>query len=187
MTYCGITYSRLFQQLTLNMRPRISVPSLLLISIYPFVGANISIRLDSHLSTVMMDEITRLLNTYDNSPEAEKIDLVVKRLKAYYYVFDIHSPYAEVRASVSNSDDPTLPVETFRVYFLGILFCFLFSSLNQVSSQLSVSNLCSFSLFDSPRSNSKASVFRFYPFLVAKLWNGGYPHANSECLDIHFP
>lgn len=135
----------------------------------------------------MIDEIAHLLNTFYNSPEAKEIDLVVKRLKAYYYVFDLHSPYAEVRASVSNSDDATLPVETFRVYFLGILFCFLFSSLNQVSSQLSVSNLFSFSLFDSPRSNSKVSVFRFYPFRVAKPWNGGCPHANSVCLGIHFP
>jgi hypothetical protein len=41
--------------------------------------------------------------------------------------------YPEVRSAVSNTDDPSLPVETFRSYFLGILFAILFSAMNQVS------------------------------------------------------
>ena len=49
-----------------------------------------------------------------------------------YYVFEFNSPYAEVRASVSNTDDPSLPVETFRAYFLGLFFGGLFGALNQV-------------------------------------------------------
>ncbi|KAK9377576.1 uncharacterized protein V1513DRAFT_481949 [Lipomyces chichibuensis] len=31
-----------------------------------------------------------------------------------------HSPYPEVRSVCSPVDDPTLPVETFRVYFIGL-------------------------------------------------------------------
>ena len=57
---------------------------------------------------------------------------VSEKLKAYYYVFKFNSPYAEVRASVSNTDDPSLPVETFRAYFLGIFFGGLFGAANQV-------------------------------------------------------
>jgi len=37
---------------------------------------------------------------------------------------DEDSPFAEVRAAVSNIDDPTIPVNTFRVWFIG---CFLIS------------------------------------------------------------
>lgn len=40
------------------------------------------------------------------------------------------SPIAEVRANVSNTDDPTIPVFTFRVFVLGVLFCTTGASLN---------------------------------------------------------
>lgn len=41
------------------------------------------------------------------------------------------SPIEEVRAVVSNTDDPTLPVYTFRMWFLGIIFSALLSFVNQ--------------------------------------------------------
>ncbi|KAG4955796.1 hypothetical protein JHK84_041779 [Glycine max] len=41
------------------------------------------------------------------------------------------SPIEEVRLSVSNTDDPTRPVWTFRMWFLGLLSCSLVSFLNQ--------------------------------------------------------
>ncbi|KAL2513540.1 Oligopeptide transporter 4 [Forsythia ovata] len=44
------------------------------------------------------------------------------------------SPIEEVRLTVSNSDDPTLPVWTFRMWFLGLLSCGLLSFLNQFFS-----------------------------------------------------
>ena len=87
--------------------------------------------LDSHLSTAMMDEIAQLLDTYDNNHQNEMSHDLVKRLKTYYYVFDVHSPYSEVRASVPNTDDLNLPVDTFRAWFLGLGFVLVFSSLNQ--------------------------------------------------------
>ncbi|ODO11857.1 OPT family small oligopeptide transporter [Cryptococcus amylolentus CBS 6273] len=40
------------------------------------------------------------------------------------------SPYPEVRASVSNIDDPDMPAMTFRAWFLGILFTILASACN---------------------------------------------------------
>ncbi|CAI9769196.1 unnamed protein product [Fraxinus pennsylvanica] len=47
---------------------------------------------------------------------------------------DDESPIEEVRLTVSNSDDPTLPVWTFRMWFLGLLSCGLLSFLNQFFS-----------------------------------------------------
>ncbi|PKI65707.1 hypothetical protein CRG98_013896 [Punica granatum] len=41
------------------------------------------------------------------------------------------SPIEEVRLTVLNTDDPTLPVWTFRMWFLGLLSCGLLSFLNQ--------------------------------------------------------
>lgn len=40
------------------------------------------------------------------------------------------SPYPEVRAAVSNVDDPSMPVNTFRAWFLGLLFTIIVSAIN---------------------------------------------------------
>lgn len=44
------------------------------------------------------------------------------------------SPVEEVRLTVTNTDDHTLPVWTFRMWFLGLLSCALLSFLNQFFS-----------------------------------------------------
>ncbi|CDZ98406.1 Sexual differentiation process protein ISP4 [Phaffia rhodozyma] len=41
------------------------------------------------------------------------------------------SVYAEVRAAVSNTDDPTMPVNTIRVWLLGSVGCVVLSGINQ--------------------------------------------------------
>ncbi|KAK2462009.1 hypothetical protein APHAL10511_006472 [Amanita phalloides] len=46
--------------------------------------------------------------------------------------FDDESPYPEVRAAVACTDDPTIPVNTFRMWLLGIFFAILVAGLNQV-------------------------------------------------------
>ncbi|KAG6409056.1 hypothetical protein SASPL_132087 [Salvia splendens] len=44
---------------------------------------------------------------------------------------DDESPIEEVRLTVTNTDDPTLPVWTFRMWFLGLASCAMLSFLNQ--------------------------------------------------------
>ncbi|KZT65583.1 OPT oligopeptide transporter [Daedalea quercina L-15889] len=44
--------------------------------------------------------------------------------------FNDESPYAEVRAAVSNIDDPSMPVNTFRMWFLGIILTTLMAGIN---------------------------------------------------------
>ncbi|EAU81526.2 hypothetical protein CC1G_10984 [Coprinopsis cinerea okayama7 len=46
--------------------------------------------------------------------------------------FDEESPYPEVRASVSSVDDPLMPVNTFRMWFLGLFFVFVITFFNQI-------------------------------------------------------
>ena len=47
---------------------------------------------------------------------------------------DDESPIEEVRLTVTNTDDPNLPVWTFRMWFMGLLSCGLLSFLNQFFS-----------------------------------------------------
>ncbi|KAK0505821.1 glutathione transporter [Armillaria luteobubalina] len=46
--------------------------------------------------------------------------------------FDDESPYPEVRAAVSSVDDPSMPVNTFRMWTIGLFFTFFLPGLNQV-------------------------------------------------------
>ncbi|KAI0793278.1 OPT oligopeptide transporter [Abortiporus biennis] len=48
--------------------------------------------------------------------------------------FNDDSPYAEVRAAVSNVDDPTMPVNTFRMWLIGIVFSFVIAGANHILS-----------------------------------------------------
>lgn len=47
---------------------------------------------------------------------------------------DLISPIEQVRLTVTNSDDPTLPVWTFRMWVLGLFSCALLSFVNQFFS-----------------------------------------------------
>ncbi|PYH92481.1 OPT oligopeptide transporter [Aspergillus ellipticus CBS 707.79] len=51
-----------------------------------------------------------------------------------YTIDSDNSPYLEVRANVPNTDDPTLPVNTFRMWFLGVVFTLLGTGVNQFFS-----------------------------------------------------
>jgi len=105
----------------------------------------------------MTDEIAQLIDNYHNRRKDAEEDYgqIQNFLRTYYYVFEFNSPYAEVRASVSNTDDPTLPVETFRAWFLGMFFGSLFGAANQVRTL--PSNLISSFLHASPASLSALS------------------------------
>ncbi|KAG6888761.1 hypothetical protein C0992_007552 [Termitomyces sp. T32_za158] len=48
--------------------------------------------------------------------------------------FDDDSPYPEVRAAVASKDDPSIPVNTFRMWFLGLFFTIAVSFTNQLFS-----------------------------------------------------
>lgn len=47
------------------------------------------------------------------------------------HLIEEDSPYIEVRAAVSNVDDPTMPVNTFRAWFLGTIVSIVVPGLNQ--------------------------------------------------------
>lgn len=47
------------------------------------------------------------------------------------HLIEEDSPYVEVRAAVSNVDDPSMPVNTFRAWFLGTIAVIVVPGLNQ--------------------------------------------------------
>lgn len=52
-------------------------------------------------------------------------------IRAFASAIKFHSPYQEVRAVVDPEDDPTIPVETFRAYFLAIIWSVIGSGFNE--------------------------------------------------------
>ncbi|KAG0654774.1 hypothetical protein C6P45_003279 [Maudiozyma exigua] len=66
-------------------------------------------------------------------------DLVTNELdvflcKAYAAMMKFSSPYLEVRAVIDTTDDPSIPVETFRAYFLAIVWSIVGSGFNEFFS-----------------------------------------------------
>ncbi|EME80071.1 uncharacterized protein MYCFIDRAFT_204443 [Pseudocercospora fijiensis CIRAD86] len=55
-------------------------------------------------------------------------------LEPVYTIESDNSPYPEVRANVPNTDDPTLPVNTLRMWFLGCAFALIGSGINSFFS-----------------------------------------------------
>lgn len=52
----------------------------------------------------------------------EAIEIAIGETNVEYTVESDNSPYMEVRANVPNTDDPSIPVNTVRMWFLGVVF-----------------------------------------------------------------
>ncbi|CAL00384.1 uncharacterized protein An11g05350 [Aspergillus niger] len=66
---------------------------------------------------------------------ADALDIALGESSNVEYTIESdNSPYLEVRANVPNTDDPTLPVNTFRMWFLGVVFTLLGTGVNQFFS-----------------------------------------------------
>lgn len=61
----------------------------------------------------------KYVDTFKNKTYLHIVDWPLQvRLEAALIHF--HSPYPEIRAITEPFDDPSIPVETFRVYFIGL-------------------------------------------------------------------
>ncbi|CAK5279804.1 unnamed protein product [Mycena citricolor] len=77
-------------------------------------------------------------NRYLNDPtlkdDALEYQRIYEELKVEAAMMLVNSPYAEVRAVVSNKDDPTLPVMSFRAFVIGTVFVGVGGFINQFFS-----------------------------------------------------
>jgi hypothetical protein len=62
------------------------------------------------------------------------------------FVLEDESPYPEVRSAVANTDDPTMPASTLRVWVIGIIWAILVPGVNQFFffryPSVSISSVC---------------------------------------------
>ncbi|KAF7795143.1 hypothetical protein EIP86_006291 [Pleurotus ostreatoroseus] len=72
--------------------------------------------------------------------------------------FEDDSPYPEVRAAVANTDDTTIPVNTFRAWLIGIIWAVLIPGLNQ------------FFFFRFPSVSVGGVVAQLISFPLLRLW-----------------
>ncbi|SCU81636.1 LADA_0C00210g1_1 [Lachancea dasiensis] len=82
----------------------------------------------------------------------------VFELKALAGLVKYHSPYKEVRATVDPRDDPNIPVETFRSYFLALIWAIIGSGFNEFFAHRLVSITIS------------TSVIQLFLFPCGKFW-----------------
>ena len=66
--------------------------------------------------------------------DVEAAQTLLDEVKEHKELVKNNSAYVEVRAVVDPTDDPTLPVATFRVWFMGTVFCILGSGIQQFFS-----------------------------------------------------
>ncbi|KAK9342925.1 OPT oligopeptide transporter protein-domain-containing protein, partial [Lipomyces starkeyi] len=74
-----------------------------------------------------MKQLLKGEEAYGEGPILYDIDL---RLEASLMKY--HSPYPEVRSVCTPTDDPTIPVETFRAYVIGIFWVTVAGFINQL-------------------------------------------------------
>ncbi|GAA5905611.1 uncharacterized protein JCM6883_005386 [Sporobolomyces salmoneus] len=95
---------------------------------------NLSYALTPDGQAIMLNEMGQPIRLATSREQKILADLGVGDFVPYQvepdYEEEEDSPYPEVRASVSNIDDPEMPVLTFRVWLMGTFFCVVISAVN---------------------------------------------------------
>jgi hypothetical protein len=89
---------------------------------------------DQNFPTSILAQMKDFLNNPDIFSSPDKHSEIIHEMKLEAILVSENSPYAEVRAVVDNTDDPTTPSLTLRVWFLGTLFVIGGAFINQLFS-----------------------------------------------------
>ncbi|EJF60906.1 OPT oligopeptide transporter [Dichomitus squalens LYAD-421 SS1] len=74
------------------------------------------------------------------------------------------SPYPEVRSAVANTDDPDMPVNTFRAWFIGLIWSIILPGMNQ------------FFFFRYPSVTVTSIVAQLLSYPIGRLWARTVPN-----------
>ncbi|KAF5024438.1 hypothetical protein F66182_3524 [Fusarium sp. NRRL 66182] len=114
------------------------------------------------------------LQSFLNNPglfeNAEKHADAISDIKTEISLLTINSPYAEVRAVVSNKDDPSTPAGTIRAWCIGLVFVVLQSFVNQLFS------------VRQPTIRLQAPVIQLLSFPLGKAWEKWMPQSELSLL-----
>ncbi|KAF8264679.1 OPT oligopeptide transporter [Lactarius quietus] len=88
-------------------------------------------------------------------------------------IIEDESPYPEVRSAVANTDDPTMPVSTFRAWVLGIIWAVLLSGNSQ------------FFFFRYPTVYISVLASVLVTFPIGKLWERYVPNVTLFGMEVN--
>jgi hypothetical protein len=87
---------------------------------------------DQNFPHSVLERMEEFLSNPDIFTNPDKHHDIIQEMKIEALLATENSPYAEVRAVVDNTDDPSMPSFTFRVWFIGILFSGIGAVINQL-------------------------------------------------------
>lgn len=87
---------------------------------------------DPNFPLVVIQKIKAFLDNESVFSEPDKHQHLIQEMKLEAALITSNSPYAEVRAVVSNKDDPKTPCSTLRSWAIGLLFSVLLAFVNQL-------------------------------------------------------
>ncbi|KPM35146.1 Sexual differentiation process protein isp4 [Neonectria ditissima] len=87
---------------------------------------------DPNFPLAVIQKIKAFLDNEDLFTNPEKYENVVQEMKLEAALITNNSPYAEVRAVVSNKDDTSVPCSTIRSWAIGLTFSVLLAFTNQL-------------------------------------------------------
>ncbi|KAF4950191.1 hypothetical protein FGADI_8339 [Fusarium gaditjirri] len=85
---------------------------------------------DPNFPLSVIKRIEEFMNTDDILQHPERHEALIQEIKIEAALITHNSPYAEVRAIVSNHDDPSMPCSTIRAWFVGLIFSCAVSFIN---------------------------------------------------------
>ncbi|CAK7275017.1 hypothetical protein SEPCBS119000_006468 [Sporothrix epigloea] len=89
---------------------------------------------DPNFAHMALRKIKNFISNEHIFEHPEKHTDLIYEMKIEAALITNNSPYADVRAVVSNRDDPTLHSSTVRAWVIGVVFCSLISFINQFFS-----------------------------------------------------
>lgn len=87
---------------------------------------------DPNFPSTVIQKIKSFLDNEDVFTEPEKHQHLIQEMKLEAALVTSNSPYAEVRAVVSNKDNPNTPCSTIRSWAIGLAFSFALAFINQL-------------------------------------------------------
>ncbi|KAJ4859625.1 OPT oligopeptide transporter protein domain-containing protein [Trichoderma breve] len=87
---------------------------------------------DHNFPSIIIQKIKAFLENESVFSNPEKHQHLIQEMKLEAALVTSNSPYAEVRAVVSNKDDPTTPCSTIRSWVIGLAFSCLLAFINQL-------------------------------------------------------
>ncbi|EXA46879.1 hypothetical protein FOVG_04175 [Fusarium oxysporum f. sp. pisi HDV247] len=85
---------------------------------------------DPNFPLSVIKKIEVFMNTDDILQHPERHEALIQEIKIEAALITHNSPYAEVRAIISNHGDPSMPCSTIRAWFVGLIFSCAVSFIN---------------------------------------------------------